>query len=65
MCFSCRILTLDVLVRSLEGEESKEEEVVGVGVGVGVEEGVEPEGVAKEEVEGKQNSVQDLEQLLR
>ena len=63
MCFSCRILTLDVLVRSLEGEESKEEEVVGVGVGV--EEGVEPEGVAKEEVEGKQNSVQDLEQLLR
>ena len=54
--FSCRILTLDVLVRSLEGEESKEEVVV---VGMGVEEGVEPGGVAKEEVEGKQNSVQD------
>ena len=55
---SSRILTLGVLVRSQEGEESK------VVVEVVVEEGVEAEGVARvamvlEEEEGEQNSAQD------
>ena len=55
---SSRILTLGVLVRSQEGEESKEVEVV-------EEEGVEAEGVVRvamvleEEEEGEQNSAQD------